>query len=465
MIRELSGKHMALLGLLTVTATLGLLAPMLSGGTVPALQSRTLAIVLITLALWATGVVPSYLPSLLLFAVALILGLAPPDLIFAGFGSTAVWLIVSGFVIGAAISTTGLGGRLAELISPPLTGSYPRLIGGLMLVAMLLGAIMPSSVGRAVVMVPIGMALAQRCGFGSGSNGRIGIAVVLALGCNLPSFAILPSNIPNMILSGAAETIHHTSIGYTEYLLLHYPVLGVMKAVLTVLLILRFFPDRIATLAPPETASTAGRQGAQRRVALVLLVTLAFWMTDRLHGINPAWVGLAAATFLLMPKAGVVEPQAFRASVDFGMLLFVAGALALGAMVNASGLGAELGHVLERVLPMAPGRDLLNFLSLSLMASLTGLVATVPSVPTVLTPMAGDLAQLSGFGLKAVLMTQVVGFSTVIFPYQVAPLLVAMQLSGERLSHLARVLLPLAVLTVVVLIPLDYLWWRLLGWI
>ena len=76
-------------------------------------QARILGIVLVTLVLWGTSLVPGYLPSLIFFAVLLVFGLAPPDLVFAGFESTAVWLIVSGFVIGAAISISGLGAMLA----------------------------------------------------------------------------------------------------------------------------------------------------------------------------------------------------------------------------------------------------------------------------------------------------------------------------------------------------------------
>nr|WP_243729926.1 hypothetical protein [Shewanella decolorationis] len=89
----------------------------------------------------------------------------------------------------------------------------------------------------------------------------------------------------------------------------------------------------------------------------------------------------------------------------------------------------------------------------------------MPGVPTVLTPMAADLANATGFSLPAVLMTQVIGFSTVIFPYQVAPLILAMQLSQEPLTHLLKVTLPLALITLLLLMPLDYLWWLLLGWI
>ena len=434
-------------------------------------MAQSAAVVLATLVLWATGSLPPFLTSLIFFGMALILGLARPDLIFSGFGSAAVWLIISGFIIGTAISVSGLGHRLASFLAPLLAGSYPRMIIGLTIAASLLGFVMPSSTGRAVVMVPIGMALADRVGFRPGSNGSIGIAVTLALACNMPSFAILPANIPNMILAGASETLHGMGFGYTSYLALHFPLLGILKSALLAALVLRLFPDRIhpaASITVDQGKSDQDKPSdiaAQRRVAIILLVTLALWMTDSLHGINAAWVGIATAILLLLPRIGVVAPKSFNTSVDFGMVLFVAAALGLGALVNSSGLGKLVGETLQQVLPLEVGRTALNFFSLSLMSTLTGLVTTIPGVPTVLTPMAPELAAASGFSLAAVLMTQVVGFSTVIFPYQVGPLIVAMQLSGERLGHLLRITLPMALLTFVLVLPLDYLWWRLLGWI
>ncbi|MCG6308106.1 hypothetical protein K6U49_05685 [Vibrio alginolyticus] len=38
-------------------------------------------------------------------------------------------------------------------------------------------------------------------------------------------------------------------------------------------------------------------------------------------------------------------------------------------------------------------------------------------------------------------------------------------LSKEPLSKLLKITLPLTAITVVVLMPLDFLWWQLLGWI
>ena len=439
-------------------------AAALALGPLPHPMGLTAAVVLITLALWSTALVPPFLTALIFFAAILIPELAAPDLVFAGFGSAAVWLIISGFVIGAAITGSGLGERLAGWLAPMAGGSQMRLVAVMTLAAMLLGFVMPSSVGRAVVLIPVGMALAGQMGLAPGSNGRIGLAVALTLACNMPSFAILPSNIPNMILAGAAEGQHGVTFGYLSYLVLHYPVLGVVKSAVTVALVVWLFPAQI-TAGHPEPTTAKPFTSAEKRVALILLATLALWMTDQIHGIGPAWISIATAVLLMLPGIGVVAPKQFNSSVDFGMVLFVAAALALGAVVNTSGLGALLGGKLQAALPLAPEADFTNFMSLSGMAGLMGLVTTNPGVPTVLTPMAPDLAAATEFSLEAVLMTQVVGFATVIFPYQVGPLVLAMQLSGEKLGHVLRVTIPLGLITFLVLMPLDWLWWRLLGWI
>ncbi|MHA2939959.1 SLC13 family permease [Vibrio sp. RC27] len=429
--------------------------------------SYSAAIILITLVFWSLSVIPPFLTGLIFFALVAVFNLIEPNVLFSGFSSSAVWLIISGFIIGEAISTTGIGKRLALIIAPYLTTSYVKLISGLVVTAMLLGFVMPSSVGRSVVLIPIGMALAEQLGFAKGSSGRIGIAVTLALACNMPSFAILPSNIPNMILTGASENLFGISFGYLEYLALHFPILGIVKSAVLVLVVVKIFPAQIDI--NDKTSSQARNDHfdlkKQNKVLFILTMTLLFWITDSIHGVNPAWVGIVTAIFLLLPKYGVVEPKAFNRSVDFGTVIFVAAALGLGALVNLSGIGTSVGQIFSSALSNSHDSTFYNFMSLCSISTLTGLITTIPGVPTVLSPMAADFAHSTGFSLEAVLMTQVIGFSTVIFPYQVAPLIVAMQLSQEKLSSLIKVSLPLAVITLLILMPLDYLWWNLLGWI
>lgn len=425
-------------------------------------QALTFGIMLITLSLWGTGLVPGYVASTFLFTALILAGLAAPQEVFSSFSSSAIWLVVTGFVIGAAITHSGLGGRLGAMARPHLSKSYATLIAGLMLIGMVLGFVMPSSLGRAAVLVPVGMALADVLGLGKGSTGRTGVAVIIAIGTNMPSFAILPSNIPNVILSGVAEQSFDAHFSYAEYLLLHYPVLGLLKSAIIVALVLGFFPARVATgnAIPTQTTGSGRRQMA---LLAILLVTLGFWSTDQIHGINAAWIGLGTSLVLMVPQLGFVPPPMFKSSVDFSMLLFVAGALTLGTVVNTSGLGEIIAGKVLSALPFQPGNDFLNFISLSLLGTGTSIFTTMAGVPAVLTPLAPNLAETTGFSLNAVLMMQVIGFSTVIFPYQVGPLIVAMGLAGESTRPLLKVTLALFVITFLVLLPLDFLWWKLLG--
>jgi hypothetical protein len=61
-------------------------------------------------------------------------------------------------------------------------------------------------------------------------------------------------------------------------------------------------------------------------------------------------------------------------------------------------------------------------------------------------------------------MTQVIGYSTVILPYQAPPLVLAIQLGGVPPAAAVRLLLTLAAVTLIFLAPMNYLWWQALGY-
>ncbi|WP_245583275.1 SLC13 family permease [Oceanospirillum beijerinckii] len=426
-------------------------------------QSTSATLVASIIVLFATSVIPEPITALLLMVLAMLLSIAPADVVFSGFASTACWLIFSGLVIGIAITETGLAARMASVFSHKLDSGYLQLVTGIVVIGILLGFVMPSSVGRVVVLMPIVVAIACNCGFDDNSNGRIGLVLAAAFGCHIPTFAILPANIPNMVMIGTAETIHQWTPKYAEYLLLHFPVLGALKSVLLIALILWLYPDQPKASNQQKSSERVSRN--EYMLIAVMSVTLLMWVTDSIHHISSAWVGLAAATLLLMPKIGLVSQDSFSRKVNVNSLLVVSGLLALGAIINHTGLGALLADQLVDKLPLQQGDDLQNFIALSMTALFVGISGTLASVPALLTPMAEQLSANTGFSLEAVLMTQVFGFSTVVLPYQSVPLLMALPLGGVAIGHAAKLCLYLAAATILLLLPLNYLWWQLLGWI
>jgi di/tricarboxylate transporter len=414
-----------------------------------------------TIALWATARLPEYLTALLFFAAAMVLHAAPPEVVFSGFMSSAFWLVLSGFVLGVSIRKVGLADRIARLLATHLTRSWLWMVSGVVLLTYALAFVMPSNMGRITLLMPIVMAMADRAGLPEGTKGRIGLALAVGFGTFELSASILPANVPNLVMAGAAETAFGLHFAYLPYLLLHAPVIGLLKGALLVACIWLLFPAR------PRPSRADGPSGAlspaERRLGMLLTLTLVLWMTDSVHGIQPAWIGLAAACCCLLPRVGFLTGDEFAAGVNIRTCLYVAGILGLAAMVTRSGLGDLLGRAILTVLPLDPARPALDFGSLVGLTAVLNFAVTANGVPALFTPLARTLADATGLPLATVLMVQVIGYATPLLPYQASPIVVAMGMGKVPALDGMKLCLALATVSFALLVPLDYAWFKVLG--
>lgn len=423
---------------------------------------HTGALLVLVMGLWATGALPEYMTALIFLLLAVLLAVATPEVVFSGFASGTLWLVLGGLVIAEAVRATGLGERFARAVLGAKTLSYPKLVAAAVLVSIALSFVMPATMGRMLLLIPILSAVARRHGLEPGSPGHNGVALATILATFQCGTAILPANAPNLVLAGAAETLYNVQLIYAEYLWAQFPVMGVLKGVFIVVLVCRLFPDttRLAHTAADATPMSAD----EKRLTAILAVSLALWATDFLHGIRPGWIALAAGVVAMLPRVGAVPVTIFQDNVRFGAFFYIGAILGLGAVMLDTGLSHAIGGALLTVIRLEPGHDALNFGILSLLATGAGLITTNPSQPALLAPLAETFAQAAGWPLKTALMTMAVGFSTLILPYQVPPVLVGVQIANLSLRTTLRLTVPLAAASVVLLLPANYLWWRVIGY-
>ncbi len=423
---------------------------------------RAAAVCILAVGLWSTNVTPSYYGSLIFVFAAMVLAVAPAPTTFSGFYAGATWLVFGGLVIGLGVQRTGLDVRLVRGMLGLFPKSYLALSYGVFLVGSALTLVVPSASGRVALIVPIVAALAQRLGFGGESKGRAGLVLAATMGTMTPGFSILPANVPNMGLYGAVESIYHIQLAYFDYLTLNFPVLGVAAMLV--------YPSVICLLfREPPTGETEHEtpkpwSGDEFKLLFVLLVALALWVTDRWHGISPAWVALGAALIIVVPKFGVLPVRALARELDYGPVLFVAGIIGLGAVATETGLGPWLADRLLGVVSLEPGHDARNYAIIVGIATVVGIFTTIPAQPSIMAPLAQHMAEAAHWPLMGVLMVPVSTWSMFPFYYQTPPVVLAVALANLRIGWATHMLLTYMIFGLLVVQPLHFLWGHALGY-
>lgn len=426
-------------------------------------------IVTLCLGYWATGWLPDFLVSLLLMFLLAAGTSLGADVVFSGFTSGAFWLVFSGAVIGMALAVTGLGERVARQLAAHCGHAYGLALAGFVAIAFVLSLVMPSTLGRIAILVPIVLSFCDRVGFAAGRPGRTGLLLATALAsCELSS-AILPANLPNLVMAGSAETVLGIRLGYAEYAIAFVPALAVVRGVVLVVVAMWMFPDRLSaadlTATQARGDATRAMSAAERRLLGALALMLGLWFTEPWHHVSAGWVGLGVALLCLGPLR-LVNPDAFLKQVKLAPLWFVAAIIGLTAAVDHAGLADALRPALAHLdlaqMSAIPAYLVLVALSVALMFAVTSNAA-----PALFTPLVPALAQGVGtaapLGVKTVLLTQAVGISTIVLPYQAPPLILAMALAGIGLRDATRFCAATAAISLVTVLPINALWWRAIG--
>lgn len=287
---------------LVASAVLALPVPMeTSANVLPAL-----AFTIFTIGLWATGALPEHITAVAFFVIALGFSVAPPEIVFSGLRSSAFWLIFGGVVIGIVAECTGLGRYLAHFFTRRLDTSYPQLITGIVVGAVALAFLIPSAMGRLVILMPIILGLADNLGLEPGSKGRTGMALAATFGTFYVPLTILPANLPNVVLAGVSDTLYELSITYGVYLLMNFPVTGVIKGGFLVAMICFMFRDEIPK-APERKSEPLKLDSDGRRLMMIVngfsTLFLPYQSAPIMVGLRLSNVSLATAARVMLPLA------------------------------------------------------------------------------------------------------------------------------------------------------------------
>ncbi|WP_200820887.1 SLC13 family permease [Halobellus limi] len=417
-----------------------------------------LSITTLCIVLWVGNVVPpAYTGVLCLGLVGLAFSL---DLALAGFSSPATWLIAFGLVMGEATRRSGLAewaGRWVihrvTLDSPSAAPrrTYRRLLFGLSAAGLLLVLVIPVGIVRVLVLAPVVLEVGER--FDS-RRVKLGLFFGPILTTYLGTFAVLTGGSPNIIVLGVLESVAGTSIPWTEWFVLMFPVMGVGRLFLVVGVVYAMYRPPAAVEMEETASGLRSMTGDERRMLGFLAAGVAVWVTDVFHGFHPVYGALLVVVLVFLPRVGIADFEETVGEVDFSILFFVAAVLAIGEGLTRTNVAAALAEGALTVVPTDASTSVvlaIVFLAtVALMVVMGGLAAV-----SVATPIVVALAADTGIPLVPVVLASTAALGVPFFPYQSAVLVVILAFDIVDARELIRVASVVAVATVLVLMPLQ----------
>ena len=320
-----------------------------------------IAVLAFTVVLWVTQAVNNGIASVLMVALMILVGVKPVSAL-SGYGSPPFWVLLTVLFYGFAMKKTGLAERVSYYILSLFPSTYGGILTAFFVIGFILALGIPSMTVRTAIMAPIAWALVQSLGLPRQSRGSALIMLTTVEMAVIPGLAFLYGALSGPIVDAAFQ-LKHLPLSWTLYAnYMTFPTL--------ILCILVLVGNQIALrpeqlLAPGagfarERLQQLGRLGRQEALtAVVVLISICFWATDRFHHLPSFIPGMFAMTIFAL--GGILTDGEIATGVSWPLLLFLGGIFGLANVIQEYKVTDWLAHmVLPLTERMASGAALLT---------------------------------------------------------------------------------------------------------
>jgi solute carrier family 13 (sodium-dependent dicarboxylate transporter), member 2/3/5 len=395
------------------------------------------------------------------------LGVVRFPVAFSGFANDTAWFLFSALLLGVIATRSGVARRLAYMVMLRIGTTYPRILMGLIVTDFLLTFIVPSGVARLVIMAAVALGLIEAFRAQTGSNVARGMFLVLTYTANI---------FDKMIIAGAGSITARgliEKVGGVEVLWSAWFIAFLPCSILTVLaawwLTLKMYPPEVVSLEGgrdyllDELKKMGPWSELEKRSAALLGIAVALWLTDFVHHISPAVIGMGVCLFALLPRVGILDAEDLR-KLNYMPMFFVATAVSMGTALEATKGIELLTHlVFSSIQPY-----LTNLFSTTVVLYWAAFVyhfflASEISMLGTSIPLVVNFAKSSGMSPLLLGMIWTFAAGGKLFAYQSGVLIVGYSYGYFEARDLLRLGWWLTVVEFVILVLLVQIYWPLIG--
>lgn len=274
-------------------------------------------------------------------------GVLPAEKLYAALGHELIWLLVGGFMLAGALTRTGLAAALVSGIA-----GRARTLGGLLrlltLAIALTAFLVPSTSGRAALLLPIFMALS-----GEIRDARVtrALALLFPTAILLSAGASLVGAGAHAVAVEAMTRLGGPALSFGGWLVVSGPF-ALITTALACEIVIRIHLPRDLRTDPAVKAPPAGERFAWTRervvTAAAALAAVVGAATSQWHGCPPALVFVAAALAAAWPSPSSRRWTRAVGDIDWNLLLFLAATLAMGEALLGGLAGGGAAAFLTR---------------------------------------------------------------------------------------------------------------------
>jgi sodium-dependent dicarboxylate transporter 2/3/5 len=426
-----------------------------------------LAVTALMLLAWMTHVVEYAVAGLAGCLLYWMLGVVEPEIAFSGFALEITWFVFAALMLGVIATKSGLPQRVGSFIVTRVGMSYSAILLGLIITDFVLTFIVPTGVGRVVIMATIAIGLINLFDAKPGSNVARGMFLIITYTATIFDKMII-AGAASITARGAIIEYGGVEVGWGMWFVAFLPA-----DILTILAAWRI----TLWLYPPEIKSIEGKQHLlkkqfeieegwtpqSKRAAVIIGGTIAIWVTDVFHGIDPAMVAFAAAMVALLPYVGVINTDDIR-KANLMPFLFVGAALSMSNVLRESG-GLELiaGTVLTGLEPLiANSMTALPILYWGAFVYHLFLASEISMLATSL-PILMEFARANALDPLWIGLVWSFAAGGKIFVYQTAVLVVGYSYGYFRHVDLIKMGIAITLVEFINVILVAMLWWPIIG--
>jgi anion transporter len=449
--------------LLSVLLAAGLWFLPLPGGLTDA-GRKTLIITLFTVVWWIFNIIPPAYSTLLMLTGYLVFGLATPEVVFKIWTLPLMWLIIAAFLIAAAVTKSGLAERVALFFMRRYATSYRKIIALTYGLGFVLSLLIPHPFPRALLMMSLVRAIILKAKINRVDAASLGLSVFVSTTATSTILLTGDStlNIATVGFSGAPLSW----LGWAQYMAIPGFIASLLMLGLHLLLFKQTGPIMIDRDILVTSKAASGSISRPEMITLIwVLIALVLWTTDFIHHIDPAWVALGVVVGLALPKVGnVLDARDISTGINWPIIIYVTGALAIGTVGKSTGMSDWLANSL---LPAVPPNN--PYVFAALVGAITMLIHMVLgsalACMSIVAPPMVHYATAAGWNpLFPALVVYTAVSIHYLFPFQQVVILLGQgEAGGYSTRHVLRYGLPLTLVVLIVIVLVEVTWWQIVG--